>query len=251
MNDRRFGVELEFNSGGIGRHGVAQVLREAFDREGLQRWYFMNRIDYDGSEIELRTPILKGKEGFRKLEVVMNSLHNAGCYATTADGMHVHHDAPEFINNIDNCIRAVKSWNANRHLIYRLVDPARALDYDGEYWACPKWSNEAISLMERDREIPYWDRNDFNLNALNEHGSIEIRLHHGTLNFTEAKAWILFGQRFLNRVVKHSMRDSGNMDGLLKKVRVNPDAKKVLIDKANQSGFYRGAGSRYYEDDEY
>jgi hypothetical protein len=236
IKDRGFGVELEFDSNGLDRSGVANVLREAFDRNGVRRWYFMERMDYDGSEIELKTPILRGREGFEKLKLVMNTLSDHGCYTTQDDGLHVHHDAPEFVSNIDNCIKIVKSWKKNQHIIYRFVDPNRTEDdYSGnvgQYWACPQWSQTKIAELERTRMIPHWDRNDLNLSALSEHGSIEFRLHEGTLDYVEAESWIKFGQGFINRVLKHSMRESKDATNLLKKVQVDPRAERVLLDKA-------------------
>lgn len=241
MKNRRFGVEIEFGSGDLGSDGVRRVLHNAFDRAGYRRWNLQQRIGWDGSELELRTPILRGKEGFDKLALVMNTLSDNGCYTTSDDGLHVHHDAPEFTHNIDNCIRLVKSWKANRHLIYKFVNSDRTYDiYEGEgaYWACPGWSDEEISALERNREIPGWSRNDLNLLALREHGSIEIRLHEGTLDYPEAESWIKFGQRFIDRTLKHAMRDSKDVSNLLKKVAISPTAEKKLLNKA---GYYKTA----------
>lgn len=250
MINRRFGVEIEFDSNGLGSAGVARLLGNTFDKYGLRRWYFRDRIDYDGSELELKTPILSGKRGFKTLEIVMNTLVENNCFVTEADGLHVHHDAPEFINNIDNCIRLVKSWNQNRHLIYEFVDPERGSQYDGDYWACPRWTDSAIEELERKREIPYWNRNDLNLLALNEHGSIEIRLHEGTLDYSEAESWIRFGQRFIDNSLKHSMREAKDAEHLLKKIRVAKGAEKVLIDKAKYRQS-RGPRRDYPSNDDY
>lgn len=231
MRNRRFGVEIEFDSNGLGTLGVARLLGNTFDKYGMRRWYFRDRIHYDGSELELKTPPLSGKNGFKKLEIVMNALSDAGCFVTGDDGLHIHHDAPEFTHNIDNCIKLVKSWNANRHLIYRFVDPER-IDYD---WACPAWRQDAVEALERNRQIPHWDRNDLNLNSLSKHGTIEIRLHEGTLDYSEAESWIVFGQRFIDRVLAHRMYDSGDATKLLKKVKVNPRAERVLLNKLSKT----------------
>lgn len=251
MRDRAFGVELEFASNGLGESGVVRELRRAFDGVGIRRWAFRNRMHFDGSELELATPVLRGKEGFEKLKLVMDTLLNIGCRTTTDDGMHVHHDAPEFINSIDNCIRLVKSWKANQHLIYQFIDPWRTEDsYDGpgNFWACPEWSNSDVRQLEQRKEIPHYSRNDLNLLSLSKHGSIELRIHEGTLNYHEAESWIKFGQGFIDRVLKHSMRDSKDATKLLKKVRVSPTAEKVLIDKAAKR---RSNGPSQREYDEY
>ena len=242
MKNRKFGVEIEFDSNDLGRDRVARELGRAFDSVGLRRWYFRDRIDYDGSELELRTPILQGKDGFDKLKLVMDTLNNLGCYADLeADGLHVHHDAPEFIHNIDLCIRLVKNWRSNSHLIYQFVDSVRyASSYaeDGGYWACPRWSDGEVQKMETERQIPHWDRHDLNLCALSKHGTVEIRLHEGTLSYDEAASWIKFGQKFLDHTVKRNMYDSPDATALLKKVRVDPNAIKVLERKKNLLGNY-------------
>lgn len=240
MKNRKFGVELEFSSDGMGRERVAQELGRAFDSVGLRRWYFLDRIHHDGSELELATPILRGKEGFDKLKFVMDTLSNMGCYCNEEDGLHVHHDAPEFTQNIDLCIRLVKNWKSNSHLIYQFVSPDRTTDVygDGGHWACPNWSDHAIEEMERSRQIPHWDRNDLNLCALSKYGSVEIRLHEGTLDFDEASSWIKFGQKFLDHTVKHSMYVAEDATNLLKKVRVNPSAIKTLERKSSRTRYW-------------
>lgn len=240
MKDRRFGVEIEFDSCGLERSGVLSVLREAFDKNGLRRWYFDRRLDHDGSEFELRTPILRGKDGFDKLELVMDTLANSGCDVTYEDGMHIHHDAPEYVRNIDNCIRLVKSWEANKHIIYKFVNPDRTQDSYGDvyaeygHWACPPWTKDEIARLELEKKIPTFERKDLNLLALNEHGTVEIRLHEGTLNFKQAESWIKFGQKLLDRCALHSMKDSRDEESLLKKIRVSPDARRVLVNKSKR-----------------
>jgi hypothetical protein len=242
MSNRWFGVEIEFDSGGLGMSGVANVLRDAFNRAGFRQWYWDRRMDYDGSDIELKTPRLRGNEGFEKLQCVMETLTANDCITTEADGMHVHHDAPEYISNIDACIQLVKSWKRNSHLIYRFVDSYRLGDGYDEYedvfgyWACPQWKNDEIELFERTRMIPSYVRHDLNLASLHRHGTIEIRLHEGTLYFPEAKSWIEFGQGFIERVLRHQMYDSSTPEKLLEKIRINPDAKERLLNKARYYG---------------
>ena len=60
MSNRWFGVEIEFDSADLGMTGVANVLRDAFNRAGFRQWYWDRRMDYDGSDIELKTPRLRG-----------------------------------------------------------------------------------------------------------------------------------------------------------------------------------------------
>ena len=84
--------------------------------------------------------------------------------------------------------------------------------------------------------IPNYVRHDLNLASLQRHGTIEIRLHEGTLHFPEAKSWIEFGQGFIERVLRHQMYDSSTPEKLLEKIRINPDAKERLLNKARYYG---------------
>lgn len=244
MRNRAFGVEIEFASGGKGRDLTMDLLRREIGISVTSSYtsdptYW--RIGHDGSELELRTPILRGRKGFNALKDVMDCLLSNECYVTQSDGMHVHHDAPEFVNNIDNCIKLVSSWYNNRNLIYRFVDSYRVLGDEGEessygYWACPKWQLQDVRSLKRNKMIPDYDRKELNLLALDEHGSIEIRLHEGTLNFEEAEAWIRFGQRFIDRVLakKSSVKYEKNPETLLRKIKVSPNAQIPLLKKGGR-----------------
>jgi len=152
----------------------------------------------------------------------------------------VHHDAPEFVNDIDKCIQLVASWYNNRNIIYQFVDPLRTEDEYGEdrgYWACPKWHISEIRRFRRERELADYDRHDLNLISLLEHGSIEIRLHEGTLNYEEAESWIRFGQRFIDSVVKRktSVKYTGTPETLLKRIKVSPNAQIPLLKKGGRT----------------
>jgi hypothetical protein len=251
MRNRGFGVELEFDSNGLGIDGVADLL----EQNGFSDWvgksnnnnyygdgyYEYSGLGEDGSEIELRTPILHGKKGFEDLFKVVKLLNNADCYTTDADGLHVHHDAPEFVGNKELVVKLLKSWKYNEVHIAKFVDEARAdLALSHEYDSpCSTFRYESITRYElqRGNHVGYdngFERNNLNINALNEHGSIEFRFHEGTLDWPEIEAWIRFGQSFLNGVVarKNAIMPTDSPVILLNRLKTNESAKKFLIRKA-------------------
>jgi hypothetical protein len=108
----------------------------------------------------------------------------------------------------------VRSWVANRDKIVKFVAPNREVS-----GACSAWRPVDIedikyigtpgkpTRMEEytggwgtqrqfvTRMVPvYFGRRDLNIASLERHGTVEIRLHEGTLDSKKAVAWVQFGQ---------------------------------------------------------
>jgi len=258
MKNRAFGVELEFNANGIGASGVANLMiKEGFNHDwlgdsndeccyddfcdcgGEDRY---SNIGWDGSEIEVRTPILEGPNGFKDLKRLVEVFNRNDFYTTTSDGLHVHHNAPEFVDNKPLIVKLLKSWKYNEQHISRFIDEQRAdwainETYDSP---CPTFTHAAISNYENlfgDHMPGYshgFQRNNLNVNSLMEHGTIEFRYHEGTLNWSEIESWILFGQSFINGVVsrKNPIMPADNPVILMNRLKTNNRAKVVLARKA-------------------
>lgn len=230
MKDRKFGVELEFSSNGLGTYGINNIL-EVIDADA--NW----DIGRDGSDIELRSPILQGTKGFKELKKVMNALLKEGCSTTTTDGLHIHHDAPEFANSRENTILLVKSWYQNQDAIFKFVKSNRK-----NSWACGSWGINDIKQLEKDifhnggGFYGYYHRKSLNIDSLDDHGTIEIRLHEGTLNYDETEAWIKFGQKFLDSCIirKNPIPKLSDEDLLLKRIRVARKTELALKEKAKR-----------------
>jgi hypothetical protein len=244
MVDRNFGVELEFTTNGKGQRWAREILTS----EGIS-W---DQWSFDGSELELKSPILSGREGFKELKKVMDTLRHHGCETTTRhDGLHIHHDAPDYcgFKNKENLVRLVKSWIDNEsEIINQFVMPIRR-----GRTSCPPWNYNLLIDLENDRytvdrhdqyrdQDDGWDhllnnygRRSLNIDALKEHGTIEIRLHEGTLDFEKAEAWIKFGQKFLNSCIvrKRPIPKLADRNDLLKRIKINKKAHAVLSEKAN------------------
>lgn len=226
IHERRFGVEIECGFGkrtqyASGRWEAAHDVLVGLAEEGKCSPYWAEHAEHDGTLIEFKSPILQGKAGFKELHTVMNTLVAAGAYVTRYDGMHVHHDAPEFRDDMAAVARLVESWSANIEEIRKFVAPRR---YGGGRQKsvaenCPPWDAHGVELVKEGYKG--MGRRDLNVNALDKHGTVEIRLCQGTLNPQFAEAWIRFGQAFLGKVLvlQTPMRQADDYEVLLKRIK--------------------------------
>lgn len=230
---------------------VRNAFRENAGKLGINPYWATN-MGWDGTMAELRSPILQGPAGFKELHTVMNYLTELGGYVTNSDGMHIHIDAPEYVNDAKAVIRLVKTWHANKNLIFSFVAPRRR---GGP--ACPAWDEAEIGRLAEyaekgERIIPArrdsyygttparkitdfkqddWGRHDLNLRALSEHGSVEIRLHQGILDPVRAEAWIKLGQSLLDACVsrKTPVDTLATREELLKRLGTPKSATETLL----------------------
>ncbi len=232
--DRKFGIEFEFSLPILpefsrfsefsrwsnARTREFNLLLEGNELEGFN-------IGHDGSEWEVRTPILSGPAGLKTVKKFLNLILENGGSVTTADGLHVHHDAPEFIGNTPLTAKLVKNWLINQNEIMQMVDPRRK-----NAGACPIWTWEILQQYET---LTYdGGRRNLNVRALNEHGTIEIRLHEGTLDYEEVFSWVRFGQAFIGNVLNEvgdELLLPYTPKELMKRVNVSRNASRFITRK--------------------
>lgn len=235
-HSRKFGVEIE-----CGMYGGLRTVAPLFDFELDYNGYPTGRnkqgwaLTADGSGVELKTPVLQGEHGFEQLRRAMDRLKENGAYVTDRDGLHVHFDAPEFVQNPSICPTLVSSWRNNQLAIYEMVAPRRR-----QRSACRSWRDDTFEELKRwakgQTSSLVVSRNDLNLQSLKKHGSIEIRLHEGTLDADVAIAWIMFGQRFIHetlqlvRPMKRRVEDAK----LLSRLKLDAESKAILAAKKAQ-----------------
>lgn len=205
VDERAFGVEIEFTltEDGYSRDFAYELLEK-------NKIWQNTSIGYDGSDIEVKSPILRGTPGFRELRKVLRLFSKNGGRVTSCDGLHVHHDAPEFIDDPPLTKRLVESWYLNQRLIDRFVNRLRR----DRYGCCPNYTSTQIHRMKGGSYESYinltdethpkymFGRHSLNVSSLNEHGTIEIRKLQGTLDDKLAEAWIKFGQSFIRTVLE-------------------------------------------------
>lgn len=234
MSNRRFGIEIEcgtpFDAYGDSIRRTELLLRD----NGFASWA---KVGMDGTEVEIHSPILQGTEGFKELHAVLNLLNEYEFFVTEDDGMHIHHDAPEFKNDIKAVLRLAKSWKVNQRVIDNLVSEMRT----GDYECCPELDDDDISILESSKTVPeyvtkkFGERGSLNVCSLTRHGSIEIRQHEGTLDYDVAKAWIKFGQRFIDECLrrKYPIGQASSVEELFEMIRNSKSSSMTLIAKMN------------------
>lgn len=226
MSNRRFGVEIECGFGPL-RGEAADRVRKALKQNKIP---FLS-VGCDGSGVEVRTRVLQGKEGIQELKTVMDFLKSFGCFVSSADGMHVHHEANEFVGNLDLQALLVESWHLNKHIINSFVATRRSTSS----W-CSPWALTDIKRLKEKKKV-YSTRGALNIAGIQNRTSkntIEIRLHHGTLDSDKAIAWVLFGQRFIDNVASRKRRPmlpAKDQKEFLQRLRVRQEIQKQLIER--------------------
>lgn len=243
MKYRPFGVEIEFTTGSRARgtEGTRRILLDnGFSVAGYDRYgnYCSDgyQMHHDGSDVELKTPILQGEKGLSELKKVMNLLKSYGGHATNRDGMHVHFDAADFMNKHEKVVAMVETWYANQELLFSLVPEWRSRSNWCRRWDLRMMQNlKSGNVFDNGAGYPMsFGRNSLNIDALHSHGTFEIRLHHGTLDYNEASSWIRFCSRLIDRVSEYEapLERETSVEELTKRVRVTKNASRYLTKKA-------------------
>jgi hypothetical protein len=219
MHDRRFGIEIECNF-----PGGAPAAKSLLNGNGFKKWG--QRAEWEGSlphstGVEIRSPILQGRDGFKELKAVYDLLNENGFWMTQHCGMHIHHDAPEWNRgeNHELVRRFLLSWTKNQGAISPMVIKNRQMSNG---YCKPWYPGEVDRVIQHGVEAVYSKSRSVNLSSLRYHGTIEIRQHEGTTIYEQAEAWILFGQKFINHVLnlKNPMKEANDTAELLRRIRV-------------------------------
>ena len=203
-NDRKFGVEIE-----------CIVDRDALDRELRARGLSVYNSGYthqvmaswkivtDASVMngyELVSPPLKGARGLRELKKACDALDAAGATVNRSCGLHVHHEVADL--TAEQFGRLFRVWANNQRGTDGLVAASRR----GCNWARPLSEREVAHCEQAPigdvdglrRHFSYADRyRSLNVAAFPRYGTVEVRQHQGTTNYTKIAAWVAFGQAFI------------------------------------------------------
>lgn len=230
--DRKFGIEFEFQMpiapvvDEYGYNNKYEAVKNLLSDCGFGDW----NVGHDGSEFEVRTPILQGSHGFKQVKNFLGLILDHGANVTNADGLHVHHDAPEFLGNKPLVVRLVENWYENQNEIMKLAHSRRR---NGS--PCPAWSQFDLTQVNNMNEAGdfYYGRKNLNISSLRRHGTIEVRLHEGTLDYEEVFSWVRFGQAFIARAVNDTpkMSRADSPSDLLKRVRISRNASRFITKK--------------------
>jgi hypothetical protein len=185
------GISTSAASAALNRGGIAcEEPRQAHQRN--DNWTSV----YDGSVrgAEVVSPILDPIR-LNEASTVARLLLGAGGKVDRTTGYHVHIGAQDLSQ--DTIANWYLNWNLLHDAIGVLVAPSRlnnnyckAVNAEHATTNAERIRNGEISDYRGDRY------QSFNLQAFQRHGTLEIRLHQGTLNGTKAVAWAKFIDAF-------------------------------------------------------
>lgn len=137
---------------------------------------------------EITTPILKGREGFEKLQDLCTTLRD--CISTVNDtcGLHIHIDACGMSDT--QIFKLIKIYQREEFAIDAKMHSNRRGN-NCEF--CKSLQginlNSATCLDDLYKLIP--NRNyKVNIYSLEKYGTVEFRQHHGTFKYEEIRSWI-------------------------------------------------------------
>jgi hypothetical protein len=191
---------LEFEVAGISTSAASAALNrggiECIEPQRQHQLHEAWSSVYDGSVrgAEVVSPILDPIR-LNEASTVARLLLGAGGKVDRTTGYHVHIGARGLTH--DNIANWYTNWNILHDAIGVLVAPSRL----NNQYCSPVSRSHAEANASRIRGGSISDINgsryqSFNLQAFDRHGTLEIRLHQGTLNGTKAVAWAKFIDSF-------------------------------------------------------
>ena len=192
---------LEFEVAGISTSAASAALNrggiECIEPRSQHQLHDAWSSVYDGSVrgAEVVSPILD-EVRLNEASTVSRLLLGAGGKVDRTTGFHVHIGARGVLDT-----NTIANWYINWNLVHdaigALVAPSRlnnsyckAVNREHAEANAERIRNGNISDIRGDRY------QSFNLQAFDRHGTLEIRLHQGTLNGTKAIAWAKFIDAF-------------------------------------------------------
>lgn len=243
---RKFGVEIEFV--GLGVAAAARALQSAgldcsapgYTHRVMSSWKVVTDASvYNGGE--LVSPPLSGAAGLRALKTACEALVAAGARVSTACGLHVHHDVNDL--SAPQLGRLFRNWADTQAATDQLVSASRR----NSRWAQPLRTREVEhvealpSVSHARNHFAYVDRyRSLNVAAYPRYGTVEVRQHQGTINFTKIASWIAYGQAQIAAAKAGVALSSRSAHDLLDQLAAHGlDAAQVrqLKSRANHFGF--------------
>lgn len=205
---RRFGIEIECIANTnelieIARENGLNIQTEDYNHHTRRHWKIVTdgSLHYRGgragySPIEIVSPPLSGPEGMEEVEKMCLSLRQANTIINRSCGLHVHHDASDV--TLAGVRTLAQNWCNNQLAIDTVLSPSRRADGENSY--CMSFTQEYCNRITARRNLS--EAMDaagtrylsLNFTSYSRHGTIEVRQHQGSIEFSKISHWILLGQ---------------------------------------------------------
>lgn len=146
---------------------------------------------------EFVSPILQGDGGFNEIRAICDLAARHAWTVNRSCGLHVHIDARDLSS--DQMLQVVYAYRRSYPLWKKFVDRRRS---ENSMCGSPQYSAADVRGAEHIEDFAESrDRFEFvNWRAYLRHGSVEIRLYHGSLKAREICNWVALHARFVDAV---------------------------------------------------
>jgi len=209
----QYGMEIE----AITPYNDDDEIRELLEDNGLQ-CETDGSIEYNDNESEIEVKTSKPESYDNILAYakdIENVADNYGMRVNTSCGFHVHMSHPKFMQK-RYLTRILATWASIEDFLYSTQPESRRNNsyckkqlesvMQGYFNKLPNSRSQLISVvgnMDRYRSL--------NLNALRAHGTLECRLHAGTLSAQKIQSWIYLLTAFYNYCLNDYRKDEVEM----------------------------------------
>ncbi len=175
------------------------------------------------NEFEIKTAPAKGAALINQLTDICTVLKKGQAKANGSCGMHVHIDG-RFLSP-DDLIKIAAVWPKMEKKFWTKTYEDRQDSGYCESWGTILENNRAedpydnnfkkgtlLDMYEqvRDKAVGGDRMMSMNFSALSEHGTIENRMHHGTVNLRTILRWVTLNDKFFNHVKKLTVNEALN-----------------------------------------
>jgi len=258
IGTRAFGFEAEFY--GMDQWSAVVELRrrgyqaddDGYHHRAVPYWRITEDGSVSGEGCELVSPVLNGrlKTDMDNARGVLNVLAHAGGVVNRTCGLHVHHNLGG--KTVEDIAETVAHWALFQGIINRILPASR---WDGEYCAGmydpDNWYQSIVHSSRGGNTARHIYGRSFgryhaiNLNAIDDHGTLEYRQHSGTLNGDKLEHWVRFTRAMhdVSRIGSYQMllniygdvptvRDEMSVLDMMRYLRLPRDTQTFYVNRA-------------------
>lgn len=207
MSSLTYGIELECVGLDIRRAattvsaGGYACTAEGYTHQTMSRWKAVTDGSLSsrrGGTAEVVSPVLNGNDGLTEIRTVAKLLREGGARVNESCGMHIHIGVDQ-LTNADQ-VRIMKAYANWQWAFTALVKERRV---NGSWSRLRNRAQWDALISDWQGDATYTARNSdryyaFNVASFHRHGTFEMRAHHGSLNGTNACAWIALHTAFFD-----------------------------------------------------
>jgi len=205
-----FGIEIEcvglmdYQAVTALRNAGVHCERPGYTHQTMPEW----KVVPDGSlrgrngACEVVSPVLRGTEGLAEVRTVMKVLRDAGARINESCGMHIHIGVDGALTRQEQAavIRLYHGWQwaMTAMVLERRINNswARLRSASQSEQLAMQWESDYTNSEMRSWAGSQNRYYALNVAAFGRHGTFELRAHHGSLNGTNAAAWVAFNLAF-------------------------------------------------------